>query len=261
MKRYSIIRLNPGLVFLLFLFSPLLMAADLPIIAAASSVKFALQEIAYNFKQDTGKDIRVSYSSSGNLTRLIQQGAPFELFLSANSHYIDQLYHQQKTLAQGKIYALGRLVLISNKNTSSPIDGQLTGIKKMLQTGQLKKFAIANPTHAPYGVAAQEVLQQLKLWGLVKPHLVLGENAAQTAQFASSGAVQAGLISYSLALSPALQKSTHSVLIPANLHQPIQQSMVLLNNAGDTSKLFFLYLQQDKARTILSRYGYSSPEE
>jgi len=234
-------------------------AADSPVIAAAASVKFALQEIAKAFHQDTGKSVRISYSSSGNLTRQIQQGGPFELFLSANAQYVAQLYQQHKTLDQGVIYALGRIVLLTHKNSSIVLDEHLSAVNLALKAGQLQRFAIANPLHAPYGVAAREVLQQLGLWDLAKPHLVLGENVAQAAQFASSGAAQVGLISYSLALAPALQNRTRSLLIPASLHPPLQQSMVLLNNAGETSKLFFNYLLQEKARDILSRYGYSAP--
>jgi molybdate transport system substrate-binding protein len=240
-------------------FSSVIAAADIPIIAAASSVKFALQDIAEAFHQDTGKSVRISYSSSGNLTRQIQQGGPFEIFFSANSRYVNLLYQQHKTLDQGVVYAIGRLVLLTSKNSSLALDQQLNGIKQAIESEQLHRFAIANPIHAPYGIAAREVLQQLGLWELTEPHLVLGENVAQAAQFASSGAAQVGLISYSLALAPALQNSIRSILIPASLHQPIQQSMVLLNNAAETSKLFFNFMQQDKARTILSRYGYTSP--
>jgi len=240
-------------------FSSVITAADIPVIAAASSVKFALQDIAEAFHQDTGKSVRISYSSSGNLTRQIQQGGPFELFFSANSRYVNQLYQQHKTLDQGVVYAFGRLVLLTSKKSSLLLDEQLSGVKQAIQAGQLQRFAIANPIHAPYGIAAREVLRQLGLWELTEPHLVLGENVAQAAQFASSGAAQVGLISYSLALAPALQNSTRSLLIPASLHQPLQQTMVLLNNAGDTARLFFNFMQQDKARSILSRYGYTLP--
>jgi len=247
------------LAILLLTFNHLALAAEIPVIAAAASVKFALQDIAQEFTRDTSKKVRISYSSSGNLTRQIQQGGPFEMFLSANSHYIDQLYQQHKTLDKGVIYALGRLVLLSHKNSKIQLDENLAGVKQALQDGQLKRFAIANPIHAPYGVAGKEVLHSLGLWELSRPNLVLGENIAQAAQFTSSGAAQAGLISYSLALAPVLKNRTQFILLPANLHQPLQQSMVLLNKAGETSKLFFNYLQQAKARNILSRYGYSAP--
>jgi len=235
------------------------MAAEIPIFAAASSLKFAMQGIVQRFHQDTGKTVRISYSSSGNLARQIRQGAPFELFLSANAKYVAQLYQQKKTLDQGAVFAVGRLALLTTINSPLLLDAQLLGVKQRLQSGQLKRFAIANPEHAPYGVAAREVLQHTNLWELAQPHLVLGENVAQATQFASSGAAQSGLVSYSLALAPALLNRTRYLLLPASLHQPLQQSMVLLNDAGDTAKLFFNYLQQDKARAILSRYGYSAP--
>lgn len=247
------------LTVLLFIFSHLVVAAEIPIIAAAASVKFALQDIAEEFNRDTGKTVRISYSSSGNLTRQIQQGAPFEMFLSANADYVAQLYQQHKTQDQGVIYALGRLVLLTHKNSKIRLDQKLSGIKQALHDGELQRFAIANPVHAPYGVAGKETLDKLGLWELTAPNLVLGENIAQAAQFTRSGAAQAGLISYSLALAPVLQKQTRAILLPATLHQPLKQSMVLLNNAGKTSKLFFNYIQQNKARSILSRYVYSAP--
>lgn len=244
---------------ILFLFSSFLTAAEIPVIAAAASVKIALKEIAEAFYQDTGKTVRISYSSSGNLTRQILQSGPFELFLSANSRYVDQLYQQQMSNDHGVVYALGRLVLLTNNNTTISLDEQLSGIKQALQKNQLHHFAIANPVHAPYGVAAREVLQRQGLWEQIQPHLVLGENAAQATQFATSGAAQVSLTSYSLALAPILQNTTRYLLIPATMHQPLKQTAVLLKNAGNTCKLFFNYLQQEKARQILTQYGYTKP--
>lgn len=246
--------------FLLMLLSgSLVKADDIPVIAAASSVKFALQDIAEAFRQDTGKNVRISYASSGNLTRQIQQGGPFQVFLSANSRYVEQLYQQQKTLDRGVVYALGRLVVLTAKNSTLPLDEQLAGLKQALQQDQIQHFAIANPEHAPYGVAAREVLQHQGLWDLIKPHLVQGENVAQATQFAVSGVAQASLTSYSLALAPQLKSNSRMQLIPQAFHQPLYQTAVLLNNADATAKLFYHFLQQDKARSILSRYGYTAP--
>ncbi|RLA23117.1 MAG: molybdate ABC transporter substrate-binding protein [Gammaproteobacteria bacterium] len=244
---------------LLILFTPILSAAEIPVIAAASNIKFALEDIATAFHQETGKSLRISYSSSGNITRQIQQGGPFELFLSANAQYVKQLHQQHKTLDKGKVFALGRLALLSPINSKVMLDEQLTGLKQALQAGKLQRIAIANPKHAPFGIAAREVLQKQQLWDTIPPHLILGENAAQATQFASSGAAQVGLVSYSLALAPALKNRVRYLLIPSSLHQPLQQTAVLLNNAGDTAKLFFHYLQQEKARGILSRHGYTLP--
>jgi len=241
------------------LFTPTLSAAEIPVIAAASNLKFALEDIATAFHQETGKSLRISYSSSGNLTRQIQQGGPFELFLSANAQYIEQLYQQYKTLDRGQVFALGRLALLTHIDSDLKIDAQLNGLKQALQSRQLQRIAIANPKHAPFGIAAREVLQQQGLWNTIQTHLILGENAAQATQFASSGAAQVGLVSYSLALAPALRNRVRYVLISDLLHQPLQQTAALLNNAGDTAKLFFHYLQQEKARGILSRHGYTLP--
>ncbi|MCF7971698.1 MAG: molybdate ABC transporter substrate-binding protein [Methylococcaceae bacterium] len=245
--------------FLLMLFTPILSAAEIPVIAAASNLKFALEEITTAFQQETGKTLRISYSSSGNLTRQIQQGGPFELFLSANTQYVEQLYQQHKTVDQGKVFALGRLALLTQTNSNLILDKQLNGLKHALQSGQLQRIAIANPDHAPFGIAAREVLQKQQLWDILLPHLILGENVAQATQFANSGAAQVGLVSYSLALAPALKNRIRYALISDSLHQPLQQSAVLLNNAGDTAKLFFHYLLQEKARGILSRHGYTTP--
>lgn len=239
--------------------SPLLKADDIPIIAAAANVKFALQDIAAAFRQDTGQTVHISYSSSGNLTRQIQQGAPFELFLSANSQYVKDLQHKHLAQDQSVVYALGRLVLLASKNSSLILDEQLNDLNLAIQDGRLQRFAIANPKHAPFGAAAREVLQHQGLWSLIQPYLVVGENVAQAMQFAASGATQGGLVSYSLALTPALKNKTRLVLIPQNLHQPLEQTMVLLNHAGDTAKQFYHYLQQDTARKILSSYGYTTP--
>jgi len=245
--------------FLLMLLSPILRAAEIPVIAAASNIKFALEEISTAFHQETGKTLHISYSSSGNLTRQIQQGGPFELFLSANAQYVVQLYQQHKTLDRGQVFALGRLALLTHIGSGLILDEQLNGLKQAQQSGQLQRIAIANPEHAPFGIAAREILQKQQLWDTILPHLILAENAAQATQFASSGAAQVGLVSYSLALAPTLKNRVRYLLIPDALHQPLQQTAVLLNNAGDTAKLFFHYLLQEKSRGILSRHGYTLP--
>jgi len=245
------------LIFVLLIHYASVQAAEIPIIAAAASVKLALQDIADAFRQDTGKSVRLSFASSGNLTRQIQQGAPFELFLSANTAYVEQLQQQKLAQDQKFVYALGRLVLLTTVASPLTLDEQLQGIRQSLQTGRLKHFAIANPELAPYGVAAREVLQHWQLWSSIQSHLVLGENVAQATQFAASGAAQVGLVSYFLALAPQLKNKIRFVLIPQAFHQPLAQTMVLLNRAGDTAKLFYRYMQQHKAQQILNRYGYS----
>jgi len=230
-----------------------------PVFAAAASMKFVLQDIAEAFHRDTGKDIRFSFASSGNLTRLIQQGAPFQLFFSANTAYAEQL--QELKLAQRPkiVYALGRLALITNAASRLSLDGQLLGIQQALQEHRLQHFAIANPLLAPYGEAAREALQNIHLWRQLEDKLVLGENAAQAVQFTTAGAAQAGLVAYSLVLSAKRNNDIRYVLIPQQLHHPLQQTVVLLNSAGVTAREFLRYMQQEKTSTILKRYGYIRP--
>ena len=141
--------LKAALLLLMLAMSLEVTAAETPIIAAASSLKFALEEIRTAFQQAHGKPIRISYASSGNLTRQIQQNAPFELFLSANSHYVERLHQQQVTPDKGTVFALGRLVLLTSKQSAFPLNKGLKGIRQGLQNGQLKRFSIANPEHAP----------------------------------------------------------------------------------------------------------------
>ncbi|MCK5830750.1 MAG: molybdate ABC transporter substrate-binding protein, partial [Methylococcales bacterium] len=184
-----------SLIVIIGFFNVQVRAADNPVIAVAASFKFAAKDIATAFHQDTGKKVRISYGSSGNLTRQIQQGSPFELFLSANSDYIKQLYQQERTLDKGMAFALGRLVLLKSRQELIPIDKQLNVIQQALINDQFKHVAIANPVHAPYGIAAREVLQYQDLWKDIQSHLVFGENAAQATQFVSSGAAQFGLVS------------------------------------------------------------------
>ncbi len=230
-----------------------------PVIAAAASLKFALPEIAEAFEQDTGRKVRLSFSSSGNLTRQIQQGAPFELFLSANTVYADQLQQQQQLPNKPVVYTLGRLVLITSRGSTLRLDEQFIGIRKAVQQGKLKHFAIANPGLAPYGTAARQVLQHQQQWTYLETLLIQGENVAQTTQFIASGAAQAGLVSYSMALAPPLKKKTRFILIPQSHHKPLSQTMLLLSNAGETAKMFYHYLRQNRAQQILNQYGYSKP--
>ena len=138
---------------------------------------------------------------------------------------------------------------------------QLQGLRQALAAGQVKRFAIANPEHAPYGRAAMQALQSAGLWDTLQPHLVLGENVSQAAQFAASGSAQGGIFAYSLALAPAVSAGGSFVLIPDKLHQPLHQRMVLTRKAGDTARLFYAYLQQPAARAVFKRHGFALPGE
>lgn len=234
-------------------------AAEVPVVAAASDLQFALEGIARQFTQDTGLNVKLSFGSSGNFFRQISQGGPFELFMSADEQYVLTLAEQGLAIDQGVLYALGRLVLFAPEDSPLVPDADLKGLKEALQNGRLKKFAIANPEHAPYGRAAQQALQTQGLWNGMQAHLVLGENVAQAAQFAIAGAAEGGIFAYALALSPKVKEQGKFVLLPETLHQPLRQRMVLLKPAGKAAKAFYAYLQQPAARSIFEQYGFALP--
>ncbi len=236
-------------------------AQPAPVVAAASDLKFALDEIAETFRKDTGHLLRISYGSSGNFARQIAQDAPFELFLSADESYVFQLAQQNHTPDQGLMYALGRIVLFAPNGSPLKPDAQLTDLRAAASDGRIQRFAIANPEHAPYGRAAMQALQSAGLWDVLRPRLVMGENVSQAAQFAASGSAQGGIFAYSLALAPAFGARGQYVLIPDKLHLPLRQRMVLTRKAGPTARVFYDYLQQPSARAVLKRHGFALPGE
>lgn len=252
-------RLLLGLSLALLL--PILAEADTPVVAAAADLKFALEEVSARFEADTGKRLKLVFGSSGNFYRQISEGAPFQLYLAADESYVEQLAAAGKTLDEGALYAMGRIVLAVPHGSVLKADAELAGLRAALAAGKIGKFAIANPEHAPYGRRAEEALRHAGLWDALQGKLVLGENVAQAAQFATSGNAQGGIVAYSLALAPDVAKRGQFVLIPERWHSPLRQRMVLLKGAGATSQAFYQYLQQPVARSILRRYGFSLPAE
>ena len=231
--------------------------AKSPLIAAASSLRYVMPQLEKAFIAGGGGKLRISFGSSGNLSRQILQGAPHEMFLSADSSYVSTLIDAGLTKGKGDIYAYGRLALIAPKSTGLKVDSGLSGLKAALGSGRLKHFAIANPEFAPYGRAARQVLKHTGIWKEIQPFLVFGDNIAQTARFAISSAAQGGLVSYSLALAPAIAQKTQQALIPATWHQPLAHHMVLLKKAGRETAAFYKFMRSDAARAILVRYGFS----
>ena len=234
-------------------------AADVASIAAASNLQFALPEIAAAFERSTGRHVRVSFGSSGNFRRQIADGAPFELFLSADTGYADALVRERRTIGAGAVYAIGRLALFVPDGSPVRADPALRDVAAALADHRLRKFAIANPELAPYGRAAQQALEHAGLWAAIQPHLVLGENISQAAQFAASGAAQAGIVAYSLVKSPGMEARGHWALLPDAGHAPLAQKMVLLQGAGTTARAFAAFMQSPQASAILTRYGFESP--
>ena len=230
-----------------------------PTIAAASDLQFALTEVASAFKAETGEEVQLTFGSSGNFFRQIQQGAPFELFLSADEKFVFDLNTAELTVGEGVLYAIGRIVLMVPYGSPLKADGTLGDLALGLRDGRVTKFAIANPEHAPYGKRAEEALRHAGLWDVMQDRLVLGENVSQAAQFATSGDATGGIIAYSLALSPEVSKLGTYALIPDDWHEPLRQRMVLLKGAGGTAHHFYDYVQSSPSRAILKRYGFILP--
>jgi molybdate transport system substrate-binding protein len=236
-------------------------ADEPPVVAAAADLKFALEEVAALFRSREGANVRLTFGSSGNFARQIEQGAPFQMFLSADESFVKRLANQGLTEGEGTLYAVGRIVLFAPRGSPLRAEAGLSALEEALQGGQVERFAIANPEHAPYGRAAEEALRHEGLWDLVRKILVLGENAAQAAHFASSGSAQGGIIPYSLALAPEIVRLGSFGLIPVEWHAPLRQRMVLLKDAGPLARAFYALMQAKPARQVLARYGFVLPGE
>lgn len=227
------------------------------LIAAASDLKFTLDSIIHAFSKTSNGKVDVTYGSSGKLAEQIVNGAPFDLFFSADVVYPERLKREKKTSSEIYHYATGRIVIWSKR-----IDPRETGMKSLLDPAA-KKVAVANPLHAPYGKRAVESLEHYKMTEALKSKLVYGENISQTAQFVSTGAAEIGIIALSIALSPNMKKENGKYfLIPGDSHQPLIQGAVITLH-GRENKLaatFFEFIKSDEATKILSHYGFSNPE-
>jgi molybdate transport system substrate-binding protein len=255
MKACAVLRLR--LLILLFALWPgLLRAEGAPLVAAASDLKFALDEIAAGFRADTGGEVDIVYGSTGNFTTQIREGAPFEVFMAADESFVQTLNDEGLTQGEGVVYGHGRLALVVPKGGVLRADPGLVGLRDVLAAGGITRFAIANPEHAPYGKRAVEALERSGLWDALQPFVIYGENVAQAAQFALSGEAEGGIVAYALALAPAVQDQSDHALLPADWHSPLVQRMVLLNGASAGAEAFYAYLQGPKAQDILRRFGF-----
>ena len=234
-------------------------ASTVATVAAASDLKFAIEEVAALFHKQTSHRLRLIFGSSGNFYSQILQGAPFDLFMSADEVFVLNLAKAHKTIDQGRLYAFGRIGLMTPIGSPISVDSQLSGLRAALQQGLIKRFAIANPAHAPYGMRAREALQHVGLWSPMEPLLVFGENVSQAAQFATSGSAQGGIIAYSLALAPQVSRRGHFALIPESWHTPLAQRMVLMRDAPDAAKAFYDFLSTPAAQAIMVKYGFTMP--
>jgi molybdate transport system substrate-binding protein len=234
-------------------------AAPHPTIAAAANLKYALEEVARDFERDTGHRVTLVFGSSGNFATQILNGAPFQMFLSADEAMVQKLHEAGKTRDAGRVYAMGRIGLFLPHGSPLRPDASLADLGRAAADGRLKRFAIANPEHAPYGVLARQAMQAAGVWGAVQPRLVLGENLSQAAKFAASGSAQGGIIALSLARAPELARRGRFVLIPESGHPPLRQRMVLMKNAGPVAEAFDRYIATPRAQATLRRYGFALP--
>lgn len=236
-------------------------ATEVPVVAAAADLQFALTDVAEAFRAIDGREVLLTFGSSGNFFRQIQESAPFEMYMSADEQFVLDLAAAGLTEGDGDLYAVGRIVLFVPEGSRLEVDGELKDLAAALAAGHVTKFAIANPEHAPYGRRAEEALRHQGLWEAIEDKLVLGENVSQAAQFATTGGADGGIIAYSLALSPSVADLGSFALIPDEWHQPLRQRMVLLNGAGETAREFYTFMLGDEARAIMRRYGFVLPGE
>jgi len=224
-------------------------------IAAASDLRFALDEALSGFRAaNPGYKVEAVYGSSGNLFAQIREGAPFDLFLSADAEYARRLAGEGLSEAPFP-YAIGRLALVVRKETG--LDP--SGFGDLLKSPTIRRIAIANPAHAPYGRAAEAALRTWKVYDAVKVKLVFGDSVSQAAQFMDSGAAQAGLIALSHARVKA--KDLAFAEVPEGVHPPLDQSGVILNRTTsiDAARAFQKYLTGPPGRAVLSRHGFGLP--
>lgn len=233
-------------------------AAEKVTIAAAADLKFAMDEIAATFrKAHPGDDVDVIYGSSGKFHTQIQQGAPFDIFFSADVGFARELKAAGQAITEPKLYAIGRIVLWSAARDASKMT------LADLTDPSIKKIAIANPQYAPYGKRAEEALRAVGLWDTLQDKLVFGENIAQTAQYAQSGAADIGIIALALAVNEELASKGGYALVPDDKHSPLEQAYVVTKH-GEGNALasaFAAYMATPDARHIMTRYGFVLPGE
>jgi molybdate transport system substrate-binding protein len=227
-------------------------------VAAASDLQFVLPEVADAFHRAGAHRVVLSFGASGNFARQIGQGAPFDLFLSADEGFALRLADAGLTRDRGTLYALGHIALLVPAGSAIALDTALDGLKRDWHAVQ--RFAIANPELAPYGRAAREALQRRDLWERVQPKLVLGENISQTAQFVRTGSAEAGIVSLSLATAPPVASKTRHLALPRSLHEPLRQRMVLLKNARPAAAAFHDFVAGPEGQAIFARHGFARPE-
>jgi molybdate transport system substrate-binding protein len=224
-------------------------------VAAAADLAPAFEELGRNFEQQHSVKVIFSFGSSGMLEKQIENGAPMDLFASANTEYIDELDRKGLIVPGTKtVYARGRITLWTLK--TSPLK-----IEKIqdLARPEVKRIAIANPEHAPYGTVAREALEKAGIWETVQPRVIFGENVRQTLQYAQTGNVDVAIV----ALSLSLQSDGRWVLVPQELHRPLDQALGVIKGSmhEQTAREFAAFINSPQGREIMRKYGLTLPGE
>ena len=245
-------------VMLVLLCRPAIASADDIAVAAASDLHFAIKELIVEYEKQTGHHVKLSLGSSGNFYAQLQQGAPFDLYFSADIGYPKKLEEAGLTVP-GSLYryAVGRVVLWAPKQSPVEVSKGLT----VLRDAAVRKIAIANPKHAPYGRAAVAAMERSQVYAEVKDRLVLGENISQAAQFIESGACDVGIIALSLAMAPVMKSAGSYWLIPAEAHPPLEQGAVIMKQSKqqDAARHFLQFMQSPQGQELMTRYGFTLP--
>lgn len=226
--------------------------AEQVLVAVAANFVPPFREIAVEFEKTTGHTLQVVAGSSGNFFSQIKNGAPFDVFFSADMERPKLLEDEGLGVKDSRFtYAIGRLVLWS------PNADLIKGVET-LRAKQYKRLAMANPKTAPYGVAAMQAMQKLELWDSVQPHIVMGESLGQTMGFIESGNAQLGFVALSQVLDPKIKGQGSRWDVPAHLHEPIKQDVVLLTKGKDNQAATVLlkFINGPQAKAIIERYGY-----
>jgi len=243
------------LSFLLF-FSQSIFAQQTTV-AVAANMKDAFAQINTAYKAAGNSDIRIVYGSSGNFTAQIMNGAPFNLFISADEHFPIELSKKGKTIDEGVVYAIGKLAIISKNSARMSLANDKTELMRAIN--KANKIAIAKPELAPYGKAAIEYLKAEGLWDIAKDKLIYGDNIGIATMYVVTGAADLGFTALSLAKSAEVTKETQFILVNSKLYEPIKQRMVLIKGAPQEATTLYQFMQSPAAKLILQKYGYSTP--
>src|SRR5579863_6113546 len=229
-------------------------------VAAASDLTFAFKDVSATFRKETGNSIKLSFGSSGNFFSQIMNGAPYDMFFSADMAYPRKL-EAAGLIEPGSLYeyATGKLVIWVPSRSKLDIN---RGLQALLDP-EIGKIAIADPSHAPYGAAAVAAMRHEGIYDQVKGKLVLGENISQTAQFVESGNADAGLLALSLAIAAPMKSAGRYFEIPAADYPPIVQAVVILKSARDkdTSEKFLKFLKEPSMVALMQQYGFVRPSD